>query len=124
MQLTLPDGRVIVSGGYYSLSGPPNTWTEIVDTRVTPFAISAAVDPFLDAIAWDNLYPSMYMLPIADPARPGTHFILKYSCAQGWITTINPDNTWGKVRGGQMGWGCEGHPMRTVLRSPQRGEEG
>ena len=116
MQLTLPDGRVIVSGGYYSLSGPPNTWTEIVDTRATPFTVSAAVDPFLTSIGWDNLYPSMYLLPISDPARPGTFFILKYSCAAGWITTLSPSNQWGKVGAGRgvsccflcCGWWWEG----------------
>jgi hypothetical protein len=41
----------------------------------------------------DNLYPSLYMLPLAPPGgAPGSYTLLQYSCAAGAVSSLSPTN--------------------------------
>jgi hypothetical protein len=48
-----------------------------------------------------NLYPSLYLLPLPLPATvtPGSYLLLQYSCDQGRISAIAPNNVVTPVRG-------------------------
>eukprot|EP00798_Chlamydomonas_sp_ICE-L_P029053 gene29053-32255_t len=97
-QLTLPDGRVMVEGGYLSgRGGPPNPETEIIDTRTSPYTVSYKVDDFLVEARRDNLYPVYLLLPINNPAKPGTYYLFQWCNFRGRISAIAPDNSQAQV---------------------------
>eukprot|EP00798_Chlamydomonas_sp_ICE-L_P029052 gene29052-32254_t len=97
-QLTLPDGRVLVAGGYRNGNGaPPNPETEIIDTRTTPYTVTYKVDDFLVQAGYSNLYPVYLPLPINNPAKPGTYYLLQWDNWFGKISTIAPDNSQAQV---------------------------
>ncbi len=54
LHVQLPDGRLVVYGGYYSLYGDPNPWVEYYNYN--PVANTATVvgnvDPWLQSIGW------------------------------------------------------------------------
>ena len=72
------------------------------------------VDPWLQSIGWDNLYPSLYLLPLPSPIGPaGSFTVLQYSCAAGAVASISPTNQLtqaGRWRD-QNAWCPEGCPL-------------
>ncbi len=88
----------MVAGGYYSISGPPNPNLEIIDTTVTPVAVTSQTDSFLAMAGGTNLYPFYLLLPMASAAAPGSFFLLKYLCNVGEIAVLSPQNVQTKAR--------------------------
>lgn len=50
-QLTLPDDRVLIVGGYYSLFGPPNPAVEIFDPKTEALVTHNSI-PFTTITDW------------------------------------------------------------------------
>ena len=79
---------------------------QILDPRgasATAPRVVTMVDPFLVSLDWENLYPSIYVLPagsteVQQQYAGGDYYLLQYSCHLGEVTAVSAANTLRKVR--------------------------